>query len=99
MIESNRVVWTVWERTDREIGESQCVGRNVNRTEMISLAGAFPLALVPSSTPFYHNTMRFHTALRARSLLQRAPVGCTFGRRAIQTASSTRVPDFAFAFE
>jgi hypothetical protein len=60
---------------------------------------SFPLALVPSSTPFYHNTMRFQTVLRARSLLQRAPVGCTFGRRAIQTASSTRVPDFAFAFE
>ncbi|KAJ5137474.1 hypothetical protein N7526_003707 [Penicillium atrosanguineum] len=43
--------------------------------------------------------MRLQTVFRARSLLQRAPASCTFGRRAIQTASSTRVPDFAFAFD
>lgn len=65
---------------------------------MISLS---ELAVAPFTyNSFDHNVMRSHMAAwRALSLLQRAPIRCDLGRRFIQTARSTGVPDFAFAFE
>ncbi|KAJ5891192.1 CDP-alcohol phosphatidyltransferase [Penicillium subrubescens] len=43
--------------------------------------------------------MRSTTVWRSWSLLQRASVRCTASRRAIQTASKPRIPNFAFAFD
>lgn len=37
--------------------------------------------------------------LRSLNLLRRVPGQYNAGRRAIQTASASRVPNFAFAFE
>lgn len=81
----------------RQIGEVSVWGEA--ESGMISLARHRPRPFhLP--LPLDHNSMRPHTAAwQALSLLQRAPVRCNSGRRAIQTATSARVPNFAFAFE